>query len=53
MADEVKTYRYEVTYIGCDGQEKTRAVIARHEFEATQLADAVNKVVISIINLDL
>lgn len=47
-----RVYQYEVTFIDDDGEQVTRTVTARHEFEATQLAGAFGKVVVSVINLD-
>ena len=46
-------YNYQVTFINKDGEQVTKKVLARHEFEAKQLAGAFNCVVISIVNLDL
>ncbi len=46
-------YKYQVTFIDDNGKQVSRTVDARHEFEAVQLAGAFNKVVISIVNLDL
>jgi len=46
-------YRYKVTFINDSGEQISRTVDARNEFEATQLAGAFNNVVISVINLDL
>lgn len=47
-----KVYEYEVTFINGNGEQVTRTVTARHEFEATQLAGATGTVVISVVNLD-
>lgn len=46
-------YAYKVTFIAANGEHKTVEVEARHEFEAIQLAGAFNKVIVSVINLDL
>ncbi|MBW1678370.1 MAG: hypothetical protein JRJ79_17705 [Deltaproteobacteria bacterium] len=45
-------YTYVVTFIDHDGREIIREVMARHEFEAIQLAGAFNRQILSIVNLD-
>ena len=49
----MKMYTYEITYIDDDGRQKTVTVEARHEFEAKQVAGVFNKLIVSIVNLDL
>lgn len=51
---KARYYRYEVHFRKGDVDRKV-IVLARHEFEATQLAGAfgVDCVVFSVINLDL
>lgn len=46
-------YRYEVTFIDKSGNQITKTVDARHEYEAVQLAKAFNCVILSVVNLDL
>lgn len=46
-------YTYEVIFINDGGERITRAVDARHEFEAIQLAGAFGKTIISVVNCDL
>lgn len=48
-----KLYSYEVIFVDDDGETVKRVVMARHEFEATQLAGAFGKVVRSVVNQDL
>ena len=48
-----ETKMYQVTFINKSGNRVTRTVEARNEFEAVQLANAFNCVVISVINLNL
>ena len=49
----MKEYRFKITYIDDDGEQKTVTVTARHEFEAKQVAHVFNKTIISIVNQDL
>lgn len=44
---------YQVTFINKSGNRVVKTVEARHEFEAIQLSGAFNRVVISVINLNL
>ncbi|MBW1678345.1 MAG: hypothetical protein JRJ79_17570 [Deltaproteobacteria bacterium] len=46
-------YTYVVTFIDQDGHEVVREVIARNPFEALQLAGAFNRVILSLVNLDI
>ena len=46
-------YNFKVTYKTKSGFTKTKTVLARHENEAIQLAGAFNRVVLSVVNLDL
>ncbi len=50
---QMKEYRFKITYIDDDGEQKTVTVTARHEFEAKQVAHVFNKTIISIVNQDL
>ena len=44
---------YQVTFIDARGKEVSKTVEARNEFEAVQVANAFNCVVVSVVNLDL
>jgi hypothetical protein len=44
--------KYEVTFINENGETIVRIVEARHEFEAVQVAQAFDKFVVSVIDLD-
>ena len=46
-------YHFQVIFINENGETVTREVEARHEFEAKQLAGALGRVIISIVNCDL
>lgn len=46
-------YHYKVEFIDDNGKTVVKEVEARNEFEATQLAGAFGKVVITVVNLDL
>jgi len=50
---ETRQYTYRVTFYDADGSIRVVKVNARHEFEAVQLAGAVNRVVLSVVNLDI
>lgn len=47
------TYTYRVEYINDHGKTVTREVAARNEYEAVQLAGAIGKVILSVVNCDL
>jgi len=48
-----RKYRFEITYIDDDGEQKAIVVTARNEFEAKQVARVFEKFIVSIVNQDL